>query len=197
VSPAFFQTGVTESSSLAWSVTGPDGQTRTAAPDESTPVCDDTILAPTLLDERQATLEVGQPVLDADGVRFELRTEWVGIPETSVCPEGLEALPPGLTTDDGIVQESFDGTVGEWSGELQSTDAGGRALVRVALVVIDQCGADGTTQAVWSDAQQGVFQGFCVIVTEADGTLTTTTENSSCDLFDDLPGTGGGRSRPG
>lgn len=197
VSPAFFQSSVPAGAPVEWSVTGPDGETRSVASDDSTPPCDDAILASTVVDDRVATLEVGEPVLGADGSTVQVQTEWVGFPETSVCPEGLEALPARLTTDDTRVTASFDGFAGEWTGQLRPFEADRRAWIPVGLVVIDQCAAEGTTQSVWSERQLGPFVGVCVVVTDSDGELTAVVENVTCDAIDDFAGTGGNRSRPG
>lgn len=206
VSPAFFvsPTDMNEVTLPAWTVVGPDGETRTAQADASTPECTDELLASTTPDDRQPAFTFSSPVLTADGTGVEFTSELVGVPELSVCPEGLTAEPVLIVTDNGADPSmegymSFDGPVGEWTRPFLPDTGGGptnEAVAGVAATVFDQCSFDGTTQIIWpGGAFEEIYDGVLVCVPESTSELVLSTDEDdpSCS---GIPGTGGGRTRP-
>lgn len=207
VSPAFFISPVDPSLETlpSWTVMGPDGETRTAQADSSTPVCTDELLERTTPDDRQPAFTFSVPVLTADGTGVEYTSELVGVPELSVCPDGLASEPVLVVTDNGLDPSmaeyiSFDGQFGEWSRPFFADLGGGQtneAVGLVAAIVLDQCSFEGTTQVIWPGGKfEDVYDGVLVCVPQTDGGLTLSTDDDdpSCT---GLPSTGGGRTRPG
>lgn len=198
VSPAFFQSPTEFGGEVSWTVTGPDGTMATVIADDTTPSCTPELLAPTTPDDREPVLAVTDATLDASGTSVEFATTWTGIPDDSLCATGLEALPPQVTSDIDFGADTADGPDGEWSVELVPVagTTSGAAYASVAVLVIDQCAADGVTQSVWSDQLLQVYDGVLVCFTVVDGTVDVGIEGVDPECRG-LPATGGGRARPG
>jgi hypothetical protein len=198
-SPAFL--AVAGSDSVSWSLTGPDGVTRTATATLDSPFCDVGSTDSSIGDDRQYSLT------------YEI-ISWTGTPPTDVtiliaptdpsttmsrCGAGLEALPSrtGLLVNGEIlpideplplpVYTSFP-SIGE---RIQTR-------VPVEYIVVDRCAYDGVESRQWpmgdvpADFGYGQLVGlsFCAVL-DGDEVLQAP--------FDDciwvLP-TGGSRVRP-
>jgi len=70
---------------VVWTITGPDGEERSATFDDATPPCDTELLEPNALDPRLADLEGSNASVSADGTSVTLTATVVGVPELSVC----------------------------------------------------------------------------------------------------------------
>jgi hypothetical protein len=175
----------------AWTVTGPDGVSRTAAADADTPRCTDDLLAPTTGDDRTPEMVASEPEPSgADTV--EVTFSVAGVPETSVCPAGLEAEPVSLTWDDGSTGSELTRTA--TFGVFTTVDGLDAAATAAGLTVLDVCEFEGTTQRIWPGrAFESLYVGASVCAArQGERTVTVATE-AQC------PGvapTGGGRSRP-
>jgi hypothetical protein len=207
VSPAFWvSSDVFGDGSLpTWTVTGPDGESRSATPDASTPACDEVLPASTTSDTREPMITVGNPALGDDGQSVVFTSELVGVPDLSVCPDGLTAGAVDIVTDNGVSPGDqldlveFDGPIAEWTTELfPDLDGGpgrfGRQIV--AAVVLDNCSAADTPQLIWPGGRfEAVHDGVLVCIDELDGELSISTDEDDPDCRG-LPGTGGSRVRP-
>lgn len=194
VSPAFWASPSDEGSKLtgqSWTVVGPDGVSRTAAVDDDTPRCSRDLLAPTTDDDRAPELVATEPEptgADTLDVTFSV----IGVPETSVCPAGLEPEPVSIAWDDDSTGTELTRTA--TFGVFTSTDGLDAATTGARVTVLDICGFEGTTQAIWPGrAFESLYAGASVCaVRQDDGTITVATK-AQC------PGvapTGGSRSRP-
>lgn len=194
VSPAFWASPRDEGSKLtgqSWTVVGPDGVSRTAAVDDDTPRCNAGLLAPTTGDDRVPELVVTEPAPtgpDTVDVTFSV----IGVPETSVCPAGLEPEPVSITWDDDLTGTELTRTA--TFGVFTTVDGLDAATTAARVTVLDICGFEGTTQAIWPGrAFESLYAGALVCAArQDDGTITVATE-AQC------PGvapTGGNRIRP-
>ena len=194
VSPAFWASPRDEGSKptgQSWTVVGPDGVTRTAAVDDDTPRCNADLLAPTTGDDRAPELVVSEPNptgTDTVDVTFSV----TGVPDTSVCPAGLEPEPVSVTWDDGSTGTELTRTAN--FGVFETVDGRDAAATAARVTVLDICGFEGTTQSIWpGGAFESLYAGASVCAArEDDGTITVATE-AQC------PGvapTGGSRNRP-
>ncbi len=197
VSPAFFVTGDGSGQPPSWTIIGPDGQTRTATPDASTPNCSDdlTLLARTPADQRDPVVEVSGVQLNADG-SAAFTTTFTGA-DTSSCPEGLDPQPTTITWDDGLGGNVTDGSTAEWTVERYDDNGTGvpyRTIV--AVLVLDECTHGDTSQAVWPGGVfESLYTGVYVCIADDGGTLTASTSQDD-DQCQGLPQTGGSRIRP-
>lgn len=197
VSPAFFVTGAAGGEAPSWTIVGPDGETRTATPDASTPACSEEGDLPpyTTDDPRDPVVEISGLQLNADG-SVGFTTTLTGA-DTSVCPEGLDPQPTTITWDDGIGGSITEGATATWTVEKSpgiATTFTHRTTV--AALVIDGCAYGDDTQAVWPGGVfESLYTGVYVCIADVDGTLTASTsqEGTGCE---GLPQTGGSRVRP-
>jgi hypothetical protein len=200
LSPAFWVTPSDPSGAVlpSWTVVGPDGESRTAGADDTTPSCDDELLTSTTDDQRQPSLEFGDPTLSADDGAVEVTVEVIGVPVDSVCPAGLDPEPVSVTIDDGNGGRAVDAASAEWSIPLGPPSDGGErsGLDFVAAMVLDRCGTDGVVQQIWPGGSfESIYDGVLVCVSETDGVPRIAVEgDEGCTR---LPGTGGSRTRPG
>lgn len=196
VSPAFYAEAAVDQV-LSWTVVGPDGESRTATAGPGTPPCTDELVAPTTPDPRTPALEVTDAQLSADGGEVTIEVELTGVPETSVCPDGLTAEPVSVRMDDGDFGGLVDGSTSTWTATLRdrpSGEPGRTGGVLVAALVVDQCGDGETVQPSWPNGEfRWVRDGLWACVIEVDGELTTTVSVDVCE--GGLPPTGGGRIR--
>jgi len=197
VSPAFFVTGDASGQPPSWTVVGPDGQTRTATPDESTPSCDETLDLPayTVDDPREPIVEISDLLVNADGsVSF---TSTLTGADTSVCPAGLDPQPTTITWDDGIGGGITEGATATWTVEKSPGSAPTFThRTMVAVLVIDGCAYGDDTQTVWPGGIfESLYTGVYVCIADVNGTPTASTsqEGTGCE---GLPLTGGSRVRP-
>jgi hypothetical protein len=194
VSPAFWMSprrAGRDAPRPAWTVTGPDGVSRTAAADANTPRCTDELLAPTTGDDRTPEMVASEP--EASGAdTVEVTFSVTGVPETSVCPAGLEPEPVSFTWDDGSTDIEL--TLTATFGVFTTVDGLDAATTAARVTVLDICGFEGNTQAIWPGREfESLYdgEGVCA-VRQDDGGVAFATE-AQC------PGvapTGGGRSRP-
>ncbi|MDO8389069.1 MAG: hypothetical protein Q7V57_01160 [Actinomycetota bacterium] len=197
VSPAFFVTGDAGGQPPSWTIVGPDGQTRTATPDEATPNCDGTLDLPpyTTDDQRDPVVEVSGLQLNADGT-VSFTTTLTGA-DTSVCPEGLDPQPTTITWDDLVGGNVTDGPTAEWTVPQPQYEGNTFAYQTiVAALVLDGCAYGDATQTIWPGGVfESLYTGVYVCIAEADGTLTASTSQNDDDCHG-LPHTGGDRIRP-
>ena len=192
VSLAFYAVSDDFTQPVTWTVVGPDGTTRTAAVDETTPECTAELLGTS--DTRTPTLEVSSVTPTDDGSSVTIVVDLLGVPETSVCANGLEAEPVSITMDDGNGGNIVEGTTSTWTSEVFPTPdgTGERARFLIGVLAVDQCSGAGVTQSSWPIGEdfEAMIQGVCVTV---EGDEVDVSTNSTCS---DIPATGGGRVRP-
>lgn len=197
VSPAFRAFGV-DGAAPVWSVTSPDGETRTAGTDDAVP-CTPELLSPTVPDDRVPGFEVSAPRLLADGVTVEFDVTLVGVPETSVCHPAFDPEPARIRIDDGVGGDVSEGTSGTRSGPLfealSAKDGARTANVVIAALVVDRCTYDGVTAESWPS---GLFMqleyGYAACVVERPDGFDVEADRFGCPL---IPPTGGTRGRLG
>jgi hypothetical protein len=206
VSPAFWITPTDQElvEGVTWTIVGPDGETREATADLDTPICDEELLAPTTEDPREPQFQFGEPVLAEDGESVTFTSSVVGVPEESVCASGLEPSPVSIVIDNVAQMPSdyvaVEGSTADWSVPLSppAEDGTRSGFQHVGAIVLDQCGVDGVVQATWPGGSfEDLYGGVRVCLTALDGSVTLTTSEDDPTCTSGLPGTGGGRSRPG
>lgn len=198
VSPAFWVSTPTGDPPV-WTVTGPDGETRTSDTGEPPARCTDDLLRPTTPDDRVGGIEVDDVELldDGDTVQFEVRL--VGVPGTSRCHEAFEPDAVRVRIVDPATDRVVDGATvtSTWPLFLDPLDKGAarRAHVPLHAYVSDRCRAGDVVAESWpngplADLQDGRFA--CIV--ERPGGFDVEVDDSGCPF---LPPTGGGRVRPG
>jgi hypothetical protein len=164
---------------------------RTAAADADTPRCTAELLEPTTGDDRTPDLVVSEPEpsgADTVDVTFSV----TGVPDTSVCPAGLDAEPVSFTWDDGSTGTELTRTA--TFGVFNTVDGLDAAATAASVTVLDICGFEGTTQRIWPGrAFESLYDGASACTArQDDGTVTLATQ-AQC------PGvapTGGNKTRP-
>ena len=197
VSPALWLTNSADGEFPSWSITGPDGETRTATADDSLEQCgfepEDSG------DPRTPLIEITEVAAGADGTTATFVSSLTGV-DTSNCPSGLENLAPVISWDDGAGGNVTEGPTAEWTVELNTPVGGGDGrlgFARVAALVIDQCGAGDAVQPIWPGGVfEALYTGVLVCIDESGGELVALTSQDEGDCFGPPP-TGGTRSRPG
>ena len=187
--------------SLVWSLTGPDGVTRTATADgtfDDLPFCELSITVAG--DTRQPVVD-GTGTLSDDGTSVTFDISLTGVPPTSVCNSAFQAEPVLVGLGDGSALPTGYDTTRTATVALHDTlaaDDGGTKLAALPVValVVDQCSYDGTTVTSWPSSSvvsaQTFGTVFCAVLAE-DGTLTTVQTPNYCE---GPPATGGSPIRP-
>lgn len=169
---------------ITWTLTGPDGETRSVTADDSVPECE------TPPEGIELTVTPATPVLSADGTSASLEITIDGLPATSTCPAGLEALPMTLYTG-GDPGDSSPSTL---TVAVAASEASGNMVAdfRPDIWGLNHCAFDGQETVTWSDR---VFTAIPLIFCYAlqDGALVESDSLEDCPY---LPPTGGGRIRP-
>lgn len=181
-SPAFWVTAVDPDLPVSWTVVGPDGVERTATSDGA-PECTNELEERVPADPRNPEISVIDLELSEGESVVTVSLELTGVPEQSVCGQGLEPRPVAITLTaswpfGGEEIASVDGPLLEFSADVP---AGASAFV-VSVLVLDQCALGDVVQQSWpSGAFHEVYEtGICL--------------TDLCAWR--LPATGGGRSRP-
>ncbi len=156
VSPAFlaYPSETDPDATVVWEVTGPDGETRSATADGSTPMCDAALLEPTTPDPRTPELRVVAITLNEARDEATVEVELTGVPEVSVCHAAFDAEPATIRieTMDEIAgtTDPFVGTSATFTTPVVVYRNGGPgALVIPHVVVIDRCSSGGTVFGTW------------------------------------------------
>lgn len=198
-SPAFV--AVAASDSVTWSLTGPDGQTRTATATAESPLCTDDDLIASIGDDRDFGLEfsvvssTGTPPTEAT----VLATPVDPSASTSRCGAGVEALPARtaylvngeyVSVDEPLVVPMDV----PFPGSPTAAVTAGAAYVQ--YVVIDRCAFGGVESQQWpmgpnfiQFGQSDLAPDLCVTY---DGTDIRLDDFSACP---GLGATGGSRIR--
>jgi hypothetical protein len=189
VSPAVWLSSA-DSQFPSWSITGPDGVTRTATAGADTPECTPALLARTTPDPRQPTVTLQEATPSADGAAFAVTFTVTGV-DTSVCPEGLQPEPVQIVWTDG--ETSQDG--GNTFVTTVTRAAGNISYASVRVAVFDQCSSGGVTQPSWPGGpfDELYASGWCL--DERSGDLITRVRGDDPEC-PDLPLTGGSKIRP-
>lgn len=194
VSPAFYAFPAGTPDTLVWTLTGPDGETRTAAADAATPECTDDLTASTFDDPRSPTIELVDVQVDEVGARATARL--TDVPDQSVCPPGLQPETAEIHLDDGGGGERTAGPSTERSSEFFLVgDEPPVAQILVAALVVDRCSTDGVVGRTWPGGELAALREpttFCITAAD-DGTADVTVVEGLCRL----PPTSGSRTRPG
>jgi hypothetical protein len=205
VSPAFW---VYPESEATWTVTGPDGTTRTATAGDSTPECSDALLSPTVPDSRAPDLTITYTAVPASAnppQQLDLVATVAGVP-TSVCASGLQPQPPEIWTDDSnggsvIVGDSVSRTLPfEQVTDPETNQSQLVAQTIVSGLVVDVCGANGAVTKSWPSGAgfDRLRTGELVCFRAADGAITMDVHDldvpATC-VGSPLPATGGQRIR--
>lgn len=178
---------------VTWELTGPDGETRTAAPAADTPNCNDV---PDRLsaDPRTPAFEVTRAELDEATDEVTVDIELTGVPALSVCNPAFDAEPAIIRLEDPNGEVLAEGTTVTLSTPVFDYQTIGRAAgFNVSAVVIDRCSFDGTTFSSWPTGEFVALYnspGICVSV--ADGAPEVVGDSCS-----DIPPTGGTKIRNG
>ena len=178
-------------------ITGPDGEERSATFDDATPPCDTELLEPNALDPRLADLEGSNASVSADGTSVTLTATVVGVPELSVCNSAFTAEPVSITLDPSVLPTANEPSA-TFTLPLQpaSTRPGQVASVTVVANIVDRCTYDGLTVAAWPVTQPFLTLGFGVTVcawVDESGALSIEVTPGLCEFGV----TGGARTRPG
>lgn len=182
---------------VVWTITGPDGEERSATFDDATPPCDTELLEPNALDPRLADLEGSNASVSADGTTVTLTATVVGVPELSVCNSAFTAEPVSITLDPSVLPTANEPSA-TFTLPLQpaSTRPGQVASVTVVANIVDRCTYDGLTVAAWPVTQPFLTLGFGVTVcawVDESGALSLEVTPGLCEFGV----TGGARTRPG
>jgi hypothetical protein len=198
-SPAF--SAVSRSDSVSWSLTGPDGVTRSATATIDSPTCTEDLLQSSIGDDRDFSLEFG--IVSAAGTPpTDLRLLIAPTDPSTIrsrCGAGLEALPAQTRY---LVNGELR-PVGE-PLELQMEpplvpDARVThvASAYVDYVVVDRCAFDGVESQQWpmgpNYTEFGYFDLSPDVCVTYDGTELRLDDFTPCP---GLPVTGGSRVRP-
>jgi len=196
-SPAFLAVGIDDT--LSWSLVGPDGQTRTATATADSPVCTEKLLTPSIVDEREFSLDFTVTPLSGTEppTTVTVAAEFTGLAAKSVCGVGLDALPvrtglfvsgPFQSIDEPITLELTPRT------DPAFPKVSATAFAYVEPVVIDTCAYDGQVSRQWplgaafaANGVGGLTPGLCVAY---DGASV-----AQSDACLNLGFTGGGRVR--
>ena len=198
-SPAF--SAVSRSDSVSWSLTGPDGVTRTATATIDSPVCSDDVLKSSIGDDREYLLNVaiesseGTPPTEVSVTATPVDVTTL----TSRCGAGLEALPTETWYLVNTELQSIDEPL-----QLQMEPPlvpGVRATLvasaYVDYVVVDRCAFDGVESRQWPMGPNYTEFGYSDLSPEVcvtyDGTELRLDDFTPCP---GLPLTGGSRVRP-
>ncbi|HSL57375.1 MAG TPA: hypothetical protein VK866_05990 [Acidimicrobiales bacterium] len=196
VSPAFYAFAAGDEA-LTWTVVGPDGESRTATAGPDTPPCTDELLAPSTGDSRTPALEVTRAEVSADGSSLTVDVALTGVPDLSVCPEGLMAEPVSVRMDDFQLGGLVEGATFSLTSPLfdQADGPGQQTTIPVAALVVDQCGDGDTVQGSWPNGPfESIRDGDLVCATVVDGEVAIEIVTfGGCP--GGLPPTGGGRIR--
>jgi hypothetical protein len=172
VSPVFVAAAFNVATEVEWALTGPDGTTRTAAPDADTPECTDDLLEPTTPDPRTPALEVVGITLDPAGDEVTVELELTGVPPTSVCNEAFDPDPAVIELRDGFGDASTEGTTATFTAPVTDFPPIGRVGdFRVVAAVTDRCSFDGTTFSAWPGGEFDTLlqvQDLCISVAGAE-----------------------------
>lgn len=183
---------------VEWSLTGPDGVTRTASTaSESLPACENPITVAG--DTRQPVVDATAE-LSADGTEVTFDVTLTGVPATSVCNGAFTAEPALVGLGDGSALPTGYETTATVTLPLRDPILQDVTYTKIAELVtyglvVDRCSYDGTTVTSWP-APTPIFSlafgsVFCAELGD-DGTLTTFETAASCELSF----TGGSPSRP-
>ncbi|MEO5898661.1 MAG: hypothetical protein ABIR68_00855 [Ilumatobacteraceae bacterium] len=156
VSPAFLALVGLDGTLPSWAVEGPDGVSRTAAATTAAPSCTPDLLAPTTPDARDPRLAFtlrGLPSGAALPSQVEVTATLTGLPATSTCSSGLDAMTPLVWIGDGSSHTVF-GTALTSSLTVGSLQAPGgsayRGVVgRFTVNVVDRCASAGAVSLGW------------------------------------------------
>ena len=196
-SPAFLAVGMDDT--VSWSLTGPDGETRTATATAESPVCTEELLTPSVVDDRDFSLAFTVTPLSGTEPPTTVTVAAVltGLSATSVCGVGLDALPvqTGLfvsgrfqSVDEPITLELAPPT------DPALTTVRGLASASVEPVVVDICAYNGQVSRQWplgaAFADNGVAGLTAKLCVAYDG--TSVAKSDACPF---LGFTGGGRVR--
>lgn len=191
-----------------WSVTSPDGTTRTARLVPGLPFCTETEETINIPDDRSPKLEVtfsALPTGSTNPDRLTVTYTATGIPELSVCPTGLTPLPPTVGTDDAFESPFVDGRVytetidfvPRFVPQFESVEVH-RAGTARALLVFDNCAFGSTVSTTWAmtPAFERARRGGAYCFEDVAGVVTLTRDDFFCELAPiRLPATGGVRKR--
>lgn len=184
---------------LEWSLTGPDGVTRTASVSslDEFPVCESVITTPG--DSRQPVLD-GTGTLSDDGLSVTFDVTLTGVPTTSVCNSAFQAEPALVGLGDGSALPTGYETTRTTTVALHEpagapTNVAMLAALPVVALVVDQCSYDGTTVTSWPASTAvstlSFVTYFCAFLDD-QGTLTT----GQATYCEGPPQTGGSPARP-
>jgi hypothetical protein len=194
VSPVFVAAAFSEATEVEWALTGPDGTTRTAAPDADTPECTDDLLEPTTPDPRTPALEVVGITFDSAADEVTVEVELTGVPPTSVCHEAFVPDPALIELSDKFGDASTEGTTATFTKPVTEFPPIGRvASFDIISAVIDRCSFDGTTFSAWPGGEFDTLlvagQSVCISVAGAEPEIV----DGPCGALP--PATGGTRNR--
>jgi hypothetical protein len=169
VSPVFVAAAFNVATEVEWALTGPDGTTRTAAPDADTPQCTDDLLEPTTPDPRTPALEMVGITFDSATDEVTVEVELTGVPPTSVCHEAFDPEPAVIELRETLGNVSTEGTTATFSRPVTDYPPIGRvAAFEVISAVIDRCSFDGTTFSAWPGGEfDTLLQGQTVCISVA------------------------------
>lgn len=173
---------------VVWSLTGPDGVTRTASGTvETLPQCENPI-APAG-DTRQPEVSATAQ-LSADSTEVTFDVTLAGVPTTSVCTGGLTPEPALVGLGDGSALPTGYDTSASVTLPLRDPVLQDVAYTKIAELVIyayvvDQCSFAGTTVSSWPAAEQmarlAFGSVFCAELGD-DGSITTRKADASCEF---------------
>jgi hypothetical protein len=179
VDVAFWAFPSENAADVVWTLTGPDGVERNASTSET---CPQEFLQAS---DDEPTLEVVGETLAADGQSADVELRLVGLDETSVCNEGLDAEPRLLVINEGeALPTSFEPEATVTVGPFGDSSRGGLlASTRVYVYVLEQCSAAGVTASSWSLESRSLINGTDVCARLDDsGELTVELTPGACDL---------------
>ena len=181
VSPAFLALVGLDGALPSWTVRGPDGVSRTAKATKAAPPCTPDLLAPTTPDARVPKLTFsfrGLPSDAAPPTQVEVTATLTGLPATSTCASGLDAMAPLVGIGDGTSKAASGttsiSTLTVGPQQAQNGKAYQGITARFTVTVVDRCASGGAVSLGWpTNVTLDLLRDGTNVCAEVDGTTVT------------------------